>query len=222
MRIMKKIRRFIAFLIVLLLIPVFINYYVILESKPLIAEPAKVDILNIDPQCILVLGAGVTGNLKPSPMLKDRLDTAILLYEEGIASKLLLSGDHGKPYYDEVNTMLNYCLERDIPKEDIFLDHAGFSTYDSVVRAKKIFQVERMIIVTQRYHLYRALFISQKLGMQAIGVSSTLKEYKGQWAREKREFLARNKDFYQTLAWPDPRYLGDIIPITGDSLLSYD
>ena len=222
MKILKKIRRFFAFLLILVLIPIGINFYVVYEGNTLIMEPSKIKTTDFNPQCILILGAGVTGNLKPSPMLKDRLDTAILLYEEGVAEKLLLSGDHGKPYYDEVNVMLNYCLERDIPKEDIFLDHAGFSTYDSIVKAKKIFQVESMVVVTQKYHLYRALYIAKKLGIESKGVSSTLKEYPGQWAREKREFLARNKDFYQALTWPDPIYLGDEIPITGDSILSYD
>ena len=209
-------------LLLVLLIPFAVNFYMILSAANQIVAPEAIASTEIAPQCILVLGAGVTGSGSPSPMLKDRLDTALLLYDEGYCSRLLLSGDHGKQYYDEVSAMLNYCLERGVPEEDIFLDHAGFSTYESVVRAKEIFEVEEMIVVTQRYHLYRALYICERAGIKAVGVSATVTDYRGQWARDKREFLARNKDFYQTLAWPDPRFLGEKIPITGDSSPSYE
>ena len=218
----KKIKRFLIFIIVLTLIPVLINFYVIFSGNNHIVDEKDPILANEEIQCILVLGAGITADGKPSPMLRDRLDVAISLYEKDLAPRLLLSGDHGKQYYDEVKVMYNYCMEKDIPPEDIFLDHAGFSTYDSMVRAKEIFQVENMIVVTQKYHLYRALFIGEKLGLEVYGVSASLMNYHGQIEREKREFLARNKDFLQTLSWPDPRFLGDIIPITGDAILTHD
>ena len=98
---------------------------------------------------------------------RQRLDLGIKLYQEGVAPKLLLSGDHGQVQYDEVNAMKEYALQEGVPEEDLFLDHAGFSTYDSVYRAKKVFQVERMVVVTQGYHLYRALYGCEKMGIKA-------------------------------------------------------
>ena len=118
--------------------------------------------------------------------------------------------------------MKQYVLERGIPKEDVFLDHAGFSTYESVYRAKAIFQVERAIIVTQKYHLYRALFIAKQLGLETIGISALERRYVGQWGRDVREFLARNKDFFQAMLKPEPTFLGEVIPISGDGRLTHD
>lgn len=107
---------------------------------------------------ILVLGCGVRPDGSPSLMLRDRLETGLQLYEAGAAPKLLLSGDHGSIGYDEVNAMKDYVLERGVPSEDVFLDHAGFSTYESMYRARDVFQAQRVIIVSQRYHLYRAVY----------------------------------------------------------------
>lgn len=117
--------------------------------------------------CILVLGAGLKSDGTPSYMLADRLDAGVALYHAGAAPKLLLSGDHGKKYYDEVNAMKKYVLECGVPEEDIFLDFAGFSTYDSMYRAKAIFQVNTVIVVTQKYHQHRALYLAEKLGYKA-------------------------------------------------------
>ena len=103
--------------------------------------------------CILVLGAGVNED-EPSDMLRDRLDTAIELYNTGIAPKILMSGDHGCEDYDEVNVMKNYAIAKGVPSEDIFMDHAGFSTYESLYRAKAVFGAERVVVVSQKYHLY--------------------------------------------------------------------
>lgn len=123
--------------------------------------------------CILILGAGVKDG-KPKPMLRDRLLTGIELYKSGAAEKIIMSGDHGRADYDEVNVMRAFALEQGVSAEDIFLDHAGFSTYDSVYRAKNIFGAENIIIVSQKYHLYRALYIAKKLDVKAAGVSANL------------------------------------------------
>lgn len=176
----------------------------------------------LEPQCILVLGAGLSSDGSPSPMLKDRLEAAIVLYKAGVAPKLLMSGDHGKKYYDEVNAMKKYALEAGVPPEDLFLDYAGFSTYESMFRAKAIFNIERMVIVTQRYHQYRALYTARGFGMEVCGFSSDQQIYAGQASRDFREFLARNKDFLQMLIKPDPTYLGPSIPITGNGVESHD
>ena len=203
------------------LTPFAIDFWVVKSTESYILSPDDPDLVSQNPQCILVLGAGLKSDGTPSPMLKDRLDTGISLYNKGVAPKLLLSGDHGKEFYDEIKSMKNYCLELDVPFEDIFLDHAGFSTYESIIRAQKVFEVERLIIVTQEYHLFRALYTAKKTGLDVYGVSSSLREYSGQKLRDQREFFARNKDFLQTLYWPDPTYLGVPIPISGDSAPSH-
>lgn len=167
--------------------------------------------------CILILGAGVR-NGKPTPMLRDRLLTGIALYENGAADKIIMSGDHGREDYDEVNVMRAFALERGVKSEDIFLDHAGFSTYDSVYRAKNIFGAENIVIVSQKYHLYRALYIAKKLDMGAAGVSADLNAYGGQFKRDIREIIARDKDFFKCIIKPKAQIMGDKIPLDGDSI----
>lgn len=207
MKIMLKI----IFVIIGLLL--LINGYIFLVTNKRIVE-AK-DIKDEDFDCILVLGAGIR-NGKPSPMLEDRLLTAIKLYNDGIASKILVSGDHEYNDYDEVNVMKNYLKDNGIPSEDIFMDHAGLSTYDSIYRAKMIFKVSKFVIVTQKYHLHRAIYIAKNIDMKAYGVSATKRNYVGQNKRNVREFMARIKDFFKCLVSPEPTYLGEVIPIKGN------
>lgn len=168
------------------------------------------------PDCIIVLGAQVKPDGTPSMMLADRLDTAIKLYKEGVAPKLLLSGDDGQVEYNEVKSMLEYSKAQGIPEKDIFLDHAGFSTYESLYRAQYIFGVKSAIVVTQKYHEYRALYIGQRLGIDVKGVSAVDVQYYNQFFRDVREVLARDKDFFMCIVKPDPTYLGDKIDISGD------
>ena len=174
-----------------------------------------------DADCIIVLGCRVNGTA-PSPMLGDRLKVGVELYKSGAAPKLLMSGDHGRKEYDEVNAMKQFAVEKDIPSEDVFMDHAGFSTYESMYRAKEIFAAKKVIIVTQSYHLYRAVYIAQKLGMEAYGVPSDLQRYVNQRRYDIREVLARDKDFVMTIFKPEPTYLGDVIPISGSGDLTND
>ena len=165
--------------------------------------------------CILILGAGVKDD-KPKPMLRDRLLTGIELYKSGAAEKIIMSGDRGRADYDEVNVMRAFALEQGVRAEDIFLDHAGFSTYDSVYRAKEIFCAEKVIIVSQKYHLPRALYVAEKLGLDAYGVAAADVSYRGQSYREAREMLARAKDFCNAALKRKPRLLGDAIPVSGN------
>lgn len=176
----------------------------------------------LDADCILVLGCGVREDGSPSLMLRDRLEKGIELYENAVALKLLMSGDHGRKDYDEVNLMKSYAMERGIPSEDIFMDHAGFSTYDSMYRARDIFRTEKVIIVSQEYHLYRALYLAEKLGLEAYGVPAEDIAYRGQIYREFREMLARAKDFCTAMMQPLPQYLGEEIPITGNGNVTND
>lgn len=164
--------------------------------------------------CILVLGAGVKEG-SPSDVLRDRLDTAIELYKKGVAPKLLMSGDHGRVGYDEVNVMKDYAIEKGVPTEDIFMDHAGFSTYESMYRAREIFGAQRVVVVSQKYHLYRALYIGRSFGMDVCGVSADLRDYKGEFIFEIREVAARFKDFFYCIFKPEPTYLGEPIALTG-------
>lgn len=171
--------------------------------------------------CIIVLGCGVWGD-KPSHMLEDRLLTGLSLFENGVSDRLLMSGDHGKADYDEVNVMKKFAVDRGVESEKVFMDHAGFSTYDSVYRAKAIFECRNIVIVSQSYHLYRALYIAEKLGFEAYGVSASLRDYGGQWMRDIREILARDKDVVKCGFKPLPKYLGEAIPITGNGDLTND
>ncbi len=217
MKILTKLIKILSLIIALVILySAIVNFAIILYSRRFIKEP---DSFAGDYDCVLVLGCGVYGNT-PSDMLRDRLDRAIELYKNGKAKKLLMSGDHGKQYYDEVNVMKAYALERGIPEEDLFLDHAGFSTYESMYRAKEIFRAEKIIIVTQRYHLYRALFIARRLGLDADGCEAMPNTYRYQLYNSAREYLARNKDFLFTLFKPEPTYLGEEIPISGNGKLT--
>lgn len=172
--------------------------------------------------CILVLGCGVHDDGSPSDMLHDRLRRSVELYEAGAAPKLLMSGDHGRDGYDEVDAMKSFAVKAGIPSENVFMDHAGFSTYESMVRAKEVFQAKKIIIVTQEYHLYRSIYIAERLGMEAYGVSSNYRRYRNQDDMNTREVLARVKDVFSCIFWPEPTYLGETIPVWGDGNLTND
>ncbi len=175
-----------------------------------------------DVDCILVLGCKVKDNGEPSDMLRDRLDRSLELYELNAAPKLLMSGDHGSEDYDEVGTMKQYAVDAGVPSENVFMDHAGFSTYESMYRAIEIFEADKIIIVTQEYHLYRALYIADRLGIEAYGVSSDYHTYAGQSGREVREILARCKDFVTSIFKPEPTHLGEAIPVSGNGNVTND
>ncbi|MBR2894460.1 MAG: YdcF family protein [Oscillospiraceae bacterium] len=198
-----------------------INGYVKQTTAHQILSPeAAAELMDID--CILVLGCYVHSNGRPSDMLADRLRRGIDLYQSGAAPKLLMSGDHGQKDYNEVKAMKRKAMEAGIPSEDVFMDHAGFSTYESIFRARDVFDADRIIIVTQGYHLYRALYVANALGVEAYGVAADYHTYVGQANREVREVLARNKDFATSILQPNPTYLGEVIPVHGDGNLTND
>ncbi len=167
--------------------------------------------------CILVLGASVRADGSVSPMLRDRLDVALALYEAGAAERILVSGDHGTEYYDEVNAMRDYLLHNGVPSEHVFMDHAGFDTYDSLYRARDVFQVRSCVISTQAFHLKRALFIARELGLEAQGVDAALNPYGKALYYRFREVFARSKAWLECRVLDaKPTFLGPTIPITGD------
>lgn len=171
---------------------------------------------------VVVLGCGVRSDGTPSPMLSARLEQGIQLYKAGLAKKLLMSGDHAYQGYDEVNTMKQYAMDAGVPAEDIFMDHAGLSTYDSVWRAKNIFQCEKIVLVSQTYHLYRAVYLARRVGMEAYGVSADFQVYAGQQYYDFREFFARGSAFVQGIFLPDATFGGEEIPISGDGNVTND
>ena len=175
-----------------------------------------------DVDCVVVLGCKVYDDGTPSAMLEDRLRRGVALYHLGAAPKLLMSGDHGKENYDEVYSMKQYAVDAGIASADVFMDHAGFSTYETMYRAKEIFGADRIIIVTQEYHLYRSLYVAKALGIEAYGVNANYRGYVGQSARDLREILARLKDWTMTIFKPEPTYLGETIPINGNGDLTND
>lgn len=217
---MKKILKYTIYLILLLvIIGLLINLYIILITNNRIIKMKEIDHDDID--CIIVLGAGIRGS-RPSPMLEDRLLTSIDLYNNNVANKIIVSGDHGTKDYDEVNVMKRYLIENNILSEDVFMDHAGFSTYDSIYRAKEIFGAKKIIIVTQKYHLYRALYIAKELNLDAYGVVANRRYYYNQLKRDIREFVARIKDYIKCIIRPKSKYLGEVIPVDGDGNITND
>ena len=218
---MKKMIKYIIMLVLIFIVIILsINSFVKIVTKNKILDEYEYSKLeNID--CIIVLGAGIWGD-KPSPMLEDRLKEAISLYNQNISSKIIMSGDHGKEDYDEVNIMKEYAIKQGVRSEDIFMDHAGFSTYESMYRAKDVFEANKVVIVTQKYHLYRALYIAKQLGIEAYGVNSDPRKYVGATYREAREIIARDKDFIKCIFKPQPKYLGETIPVNGDGNITND
>ena len=243
MRFRKFLLRLICVLLALCLLGSLFAFglsaWVVRRTRPYILSAEEAPAWGAD--CILVLGAGVRENGRPSDMLAERLDASVALYFAGAAPKLLMSGDHGREAYDEVNVMKDRAVAAGVPSEDVFMDHAGFSTYESLYRARDVFQARcglstyeslyrardvfqarRVLIVTQEYHLYRALYIAESLGLEAYGVSSDYRVYSGQTGRDVREILARVKDVGSCIFMPEPTYLGEAIPIWGSGELTHD
>ena len=220
----RRIKRFFIILIsaaVLLAAAAFVPNFIVIKKTEsnIVALEEAAELSDVD--CAVILGAGVREG-KPTPMLRDRLLVGIDLYKSGAVKKLIMSGDHGSTDYDEVNIMKSFAVDRGVPDEDIFMDHAGFSTYETIYRAKEIFEADNIIIVSPKYHLYRALYIAEKLGIKSVGVSADLDTYRGQTKRDLREILARDKDFFKCIFKPKPTYLGDKIPVSGNGNLTND
>ena len=191
------------------------SIYPYAEGSNPVAEEAKYD-------CILVLGCGVRADGSPTDRLYDRVTVGVQLYLAGAAPKLLMSGDHGREDYDEVTAMRDLAISMGVPREDIFLDHAGFSTYESMYRAKAIFNCGRIIVVSQEYHLYRAIYNAKAFGIHAVGVPADLRPYAKQTYYELREKAARFKDFFFSTLKPAPTYLGDPIDLSGDGSVTHE
>lgn len=228
---MKKLKKIITALLVFSLIfctlcflfALGINIYMISFSKDYIFSEVE-DVPAA--QASMILGAGVSTSGTISFVARDRVEAALDLYHRGKAEKVIISGDHGRKNYDEVNSMKNYIkLMHHIDDQDIFLDHAGFSTYESMYRARDVFLMDDVIVVSQEFHLPRAIYIARKLGLNAVGyvapeISPFSKKTHISW--NIREFLARVKSFFLVAFNAKPTYLGEAIPISGDGRASWD
>ncbi len=223
---MKKIKKIIRCFSALMLLGVVmlfaVNEYVVLLSGDKFATVKQLQEKETTVDAVVVLGAQVKADGKPSVMLRERLDTGIEIYKAGLTERMIMSGDHGSDDYDEVNAMKNYAIEQGVPSEHIFMDHAGFSTYESMYRAKEIFQAENIIVVTQKYHLYRAVYDAEAMGMQAEGVACDTAVYSGDKYRKFRESIARVKDVGYQVLKPEPTYMGKRIPISGNGDMTND
>ncbi len=182
-----------------------------IESTEQMAEQSE----SFNADAIMVLGAAVHSDGTPSPLLQDRLDVAIKLYKQGVAPKLIMSGDNSDSHYNEVMNMCNYAIEQGVSKDDIFCDHAGVNTYDSMYRAKNVFGAERLVIVTNEYHLYRSMFLCRSFGIDARGVASDQGSYTDMDYYEQREFFARIKDFYGALTNVEPSTYSEPVSLEG-------
>ena len=233
MKTLKKSLKIIIFFLILLIAAVLsINFYVIKTASPSlqysidtqessISDSNSQKLAEEKADCIMILGAGIIDRETPSEILKDRLDAGIALYKKGVAPKILLTGDNGQKEHNELHAMLSYCIKQGVPKSDIFCDHAGFSTSESMVRAKNIFDVNKLIIVTQKYHEYRAIYLAEAEGMDAIGVSADQHYFEGASYREAREILARNKDFIINHLGNRNAVGGEKISLQGDGSVSH-
>lgn len=187
------------------------NAAVVVSTKSSIVSAQAAQATNAD--AIVVLGASVLADGTPSGILQDRLDDGIALYFAGVAPKLIMSGDNSTASYNEVQAMKSYAVAQGVPSEDVFCDHAGFSTYESMYRAKYVFGAQRIVVATQTYHLYRALYAAQGLGLQAVGVPSDYHTYTKQQQYDLREIPARTKDFFKTLFKVPSTFVGDPISL---------
>ncbi len=191
-----------------------VNFWVISKANKYIVD--KQFVPNVE--CIIIPGAYVYPDGRLSDILKDRVDTALEIYKKNSNLKILVTGDHGNLQYDEVNNMRKYIEQKGIKASSIFLDHAGFSTYESIYRAKYIFKVDSAVIVTQDYHLKRAVYSARGMGIEAYGVKADKHIYVDIIKYKIRESLAIYKDFISVnISRPKPQFLGKEIPINTSS-----
>ena len=215
----QKKRRWVKLLLILIFAGLLsaggINWFVVRRSGKEIQSLQKLaSQKSRKADAVVVLGAKVRKD--GSMMLKERVDLGIQAYKQGLADRIIMSGDHGTGGYDEVSTMKTYAIEKGVPSEHIFKDHAGFSTYETMYRAKDVFRAKSIIVVTQKYHLYRAVYDAGALGLEVKGIACDKAVYKGDKARKFREAIARVKDFGYTAVKPKPKYLGKAIPVSGN------
>lgn len=196
-RVFKVVLAVIGAIILVVAIIVASNVYTVLSTRDDVHRVSS--FYNRDADAIVVLGASVFADGTPSDILADRLEVAADLYNAGAAREIIVSGDNTDAHYNESDAMKDYLVSLGVPEQDIVVDHLGTDTYASIYRAKNAYGASNVIVVTQAYHLYRALMIADGLGMEAGGVAADKGEYEGQTEYSVREMLARTKDWLLTL-----------------------
>ncbi|WP_017495049.1 vancomycin high temperature exclusion protein [Flavobacterium sp. WG21] len=211
---MKKLFKKLIYLFIIGAIAIIsINWYVKSSTRDLIHHTVN----NLPKNEVgIIFGAGINGD-QPSKYLKDRLDAGILLYKTHKIDKILLSGDNGRDEYDELTVMKTYCFNHGVDTTKIFIDYAGFDTYSTIYRASHIFKIKKATLISQEYHLNRAIYIGQKLGVKSIGFSANKGEYLGYQYVTFREYGSIFKSFLDVLRNREPRFLGNEININGVS-----
>lgn len=173
-------------------------------------DPAQVPSMPV----AMVFGAGLQPDGSPSWMLADRVDAAVELYEDGKVRRILMTGDNSSVGYNEVAAMKQRAVAEGVPADMINLDYAGFRTYDSCYRATAIFGVDQAILVTQRYHLPRALYLARAFGIEAVGLAAGRDYYPRQEFYDLRELAALSVSWYEVnLLHPQPRFLGNPVDL---------
>jgi SanA protein len=166
------------------------------------------------PRVAIVFGASVHPNGDLSQMLEDRVETAIALYRAGQVDRILVSGDNRRPEYNEPKAMADYLTSHAVAPQDVVIDYAGRSTYETCQRAREIFGLRRALLVTQKFHLPRALYLAHSLGLDAVGVVADRQDYGfGNSYQQTRELLAEVKAFLNVHLLPPPTLLGEKLPV---------
>ena len=214
----KHFKKFLLLAIIGIIIVFGINYHVRSETNPLIYHHANgVPEENVG----IIFGAGIRHD-RPSKYLKDRLDAGIELYKLKKISKILLSGDNGSDEHDELTVMKLYCYEHGVDTTKVFLDYAGFDTYSTIYRAKHIFKIDRAILVSQEYHLNRAIYIGNKLGLQTVGLAADVGAYHNYNYVRFRECFTICKSVFDVARNREPHFLGHEVNINGVSNYTKD
>jgi SanA protein len=186
-----------------------VNYYVKSKTDSLIYTTQN-NLLKTEVG--IIFGAGINGN-KPSKYLKDRLDAGISLYKSHKIEKILLSGDNGNDEHDELTVMKNYCYKHGVDTTKIYIDYAGFDTYSTMYRAKYIFKINKAILISQKYHLNRAIYLGNKLGVKSTGYSANVGDYNGYKYVTTREYLSVFKSVLDVMRNRKPHFLGQEVNI---------
>ncbi|RXG15750.1 SanA protein [Leeuwenhoekiella aestuarii] len=209
---LRILRYLILAALLVLILTSYLSYHIRNETEQFIYDD-----INTIPKTYtaLVLGASVKSNGELSTMLRDRVESALLLYHRGKVNRFLVSGDNRTTNYNEPVAMKKYLQERGVPEKDIFMDFAGFDTYDSVYRASYIFEVDNAIVVSQRFHLPRAVYIARSMGLNFYGYNGDRREYELESRNRFREVAANVKAWLELLINKEPHFKGDKIPITG-------
>ncbi|WP_343566912.1 ElyC/SanA/YdcF family protein [Sphingobacterium sp.] len=214
---MKKIKRFVlvvvALCVVALVVVVITNSNVTAKTDSVIFTELK-DVPRT--KVAIIFGAGINVD-QPSRYLKDRLDAGISLYKNHKVDKILLSGDNGRDEYDELSVMKLYCQKNGIDTAKIYIDYAGFDSYSTMYRAKYIFNVDTAILVSQKYHLNRCVYLGDKLGIKSFGYSADRAAYPGYKYYAFREKLSVAKAFLDVMRNRKPKYLGKQVDVNGKS-----